>query len=63
MPHSQIIAHRLLQRRFEQHRARLERHKDKGPAFRAAVEDLEKRLFKEVSCPENQSADTSSTGQ
>lgn len=36
-----MLINRLAQRRIEQHREALEKHKQKGPAFRQAVEDLE----------------------
>lgn len=43
--HRRAIVHRHLQHQFDKHRAKLDKHKGKGPAFRAAVEALEKKLF------------------
>jgi hypothetical protein len=43
--HRALIIHRHLQRKFDLHREKLEAHKGKGAAFRAAVEELEKKLF------------------
>jgi hypothetical protein len=40
-----VIVERHLKRLFDKHRGRLEAHKGKGPAFRGAVEALERSLF------------------
>jgi hypothetical protein len=39
------IIHRHMQRKFMRHLDKLEKHKLKGKPYRAAVEQLEKRLF------------------
>ena len=40
-----VLIHRLMQRKFDKHRDKLEKHKEKGGPFKAAVEDLERKLF------------------
>jgi hypothetical protein len=40
-----VLVGLLMQRKFNKHREKLEAHKNKGKHFRAAVEDLEKKLF------------------
>lgn len=44
--HHRIILQRLAQKHLDKHREVLENHKLKGPAFRQAVENLE-RMFVE----------------
>jgi len=44
---SQMISHRHMQRRFNKHRDKLDRHRAKGPMFAAAIDELEKQLFGE----------------
>ena len=39
------LVHRHMQRKFDKHRDKLEKHKEKGPLFRQAVEELERKLF------------------
>jgi hypothetical protein len=40
------IRQRMLKKRFDRHREILEKHKERGPAFKQAVERLE-RMFTE----------------
>jgi hypothetical protein len=40
------IRHRMLMKKLQKHREILEKHKERGPAFRQAVERLE-RIFTE----------------
>jgi len=42
-----MISHRHMQRRFNKHRDKLDRHRAKGPMFAAAIDELEKQLFGE----------------
>lgn len=61
---SRYIVHSRMQQRFNSLRAKLDAHRNRGPAFAAAVDELEKKLFKEVPCPEGEnspSADSPST--
>lgn len=44
---SQMITHRHMQRRFNKHRDKFDKHRAKGPQFAAAIDDLEKKLFGE----------------
>lgn len=59
--HSNLIAHRLMKRRFDGLRERLEQHKAKGSAFQAAVERLEQRFEGEVECPEEEKPRSAAT--
>lgn len=43
--YSTAIVRRQMQRRFNLHRGKLDAHRNRGPAFAAAVEALEKALF------------------
>lgn len=51
-----IFVHRHLQRRFDRHRKRIDNHKQKGPAFAAAVLALEQQLFGEEVLPSSEKA-------
>jgi hypothetical protein len=42
---TQKAVHKLLQQRFNQHRHKFDRHRQRGPLFAAAVDELEKHLF------------------
>jgi hypothetical protein len=42
MSHARAIVHRLMQIHVERHADVLEEHKKKGPAFAAAVEELQR---------------------
>ena len=42
---SHVIAHRLMQQRFNQHRHKFDKHRAKGPAFTARLDKLEEQLF------------------
>jgi hypothetical protein len=44
--HHRAIIHRWGRKKFDQHREILEKHKEKGPAFRQAVDGLE-RMFRD----------------
>jgi hypothetical protein len=44
MSHARAIVHRLMQVHVERHADILEEHKKKGPAFAAAVEQLQRTL-------------------
>ena len=43
-PH-QLIVHAQMQKVFNQHRHKFDRHRAKGGAFAQALDDLEERLF------------------
>lgn len=40
-----LMVHRHMQRRFNEHRHKFDRHRAKGPAFAAALDEFEKKLF------------------
>ena len=42
---TKAMIHRMLQRKFVQHRDKLMAHKELSPMHKARVEELEKRLF------------------
>lgn len=46
---SQVITHRRMQQTFLRHRHKFAKHRAKGPAFAKRLDDLEKKLFGEVS--------------
>lgn len=44
---SQMITHRRMQRIFNRHRHKFDKHRAKGPAFAERIDDLENKLFGE----------------
>lgn len=44
-----MITHRHMQRRFNKHRDKFDKHRAKGPQFAGAIDYLEKQLFGEES--------------
>lgn len=45
---SHFVVHRHIQRQFDKHRDKFDKHRRKGKAFAEALDAFEKRLFKEV---------------
>jgi len=42
---AQILIHRRLQKDFDKHRDKFEKHRNMGPAFAEALAELEHKLF------------------
>lgn len=42
---TQKAVHKLLQKKFNRHRHKFDKHRAKGPLFAAALDELEKHLF------------------
>lgn len=45
---SHKVVHTHLQRRFNKHRDKFDSHRARGPAFAAALDELEMKLFGEI---------------
>lgn len=45
---AQLMAHRKMQQVFNKHRHKFDRHRAKGPAFAAKLDEMERKLFGEA---------------
>lgn len=48
--HAQVLIHRHMQRKFLKHRHKFAKHRAKGPAFAARLDELEAKLFGPEGC-------------